>query len=104
MERTGIQGAASKEGSGQKMSASDEGKQRQTSGMGERVTNDRDQAIRSSQIDESEKDLNALEEEEISGPSEENISDTNYSDTDEDENEGLGDGKLGRKVRGGLGK
>jgi hypothetical protein len=55
-----------------------------------------------SQTDDSDKDLHALQQEEISGSEEEDIRSANYSDTDEDENEGLGDGKLGRTVRRGL--
>jgi hypothetical protein len=56
----------------------------------------------SSQADDSDKDLHALQQEEMSGSEEEDIRSANYSDTDEDENEGLGDGKLGRTVRRGL--
>jgi hypothetical protein len=56
----------------------------------------------SSQADDSDKDLHALQQEEMSGSEEEDIRSASYSDTDEDENEGLGDGKLGRTVRRGL--
>ena len=42
----------------------------------------------------------ALREEELSGPDEDTLDSANYSDTDEDEDEGLGDGNLGRSVRG----
>ncbi len=54
------------------------------------------------QQDVSDKDLDDFQQEEISGTSDDTLDSVNYSDTDEDENEGLGDGNLGRSVRGGL--
>lgn len=52
--------------------------------------------------DASEKDLTSLEEEdnlESSGKTQGSLA---YSETDEDEDEGLGDGNLGRSTRGGV--
>jgi hypothetical protein len=54
----------------------------------------------SSQTDSSVEDIETLQQEEVSGSAEDNMESANYSDTDEDENEGLGDGNLGRSVRG----
>lgn len=95
--------------------AMDEGSQHQNSGQGGqadqaahsgryqgssgRSREDEDLATLSSQADHSEKDLSALQEEEISGSDDNDLRSVNYSDTDVDENEGLGDGKLGRTVR-----
>lgn len=56
----------------------------------------------SSQIDPGDRGLEDLQTEEISGGRSKDIESANYSDTDEDENEGLGDGKIGRTVRGDL--
>jgi hypothetical protein len=67
-----------------------------------RTREDEDLESISSQADQSDKDLHILREEEISGSTESDIRSVNYSDTDEDENEGLGDGNLGRTVRGSL--
>jgi hypothetical protein len=69
-------------------------------GSSGRSREDEDLATLSKQADHSEKDLNALEEEEISGSDNSDIRSVNLSDTDDDENEGLGDGKLGRTVQG----
>ena len=55
----------------------------------------------SSDIDVSARDLRTLQEEEISGVSQRGNQSAAYSDTDEDENEGLGDGNLGRSTREG---
>jgi hypothetical protein len=48
------------------------------------------------------KDLYDIEKEELSGSSQ--IDDNDYSDTDEDENEGVGDGKMGKDVHDLFGK
>jgi hypothetical protein len=56
----------------------------------------------SRQQDESDKGLEDFQQEELSGTSDDPLESVNLSDTDEDENEGLGDGNLGRTVRGGL--
>jgi hypothetical protein len=45
-------------------------------------------------------DLESLKQEEISGSADDDLQSVNYSDTDEDENEGLGDGNLGRSIKG----
>jgi hypothetical protein len=47
--------------------------------------------------DERVRDASDLRHTELSGPSERNQS-TNYTNTDENENEGLGDGKTGRST------
>ena len=54
--------------------------------------------------DASEKDLTSLEEEDNLESSEKTQGSLAYSETDEDEDEGLGDGNLGRSTRGGVGK
>lgn len=62
---------------------------------------DKDDSINtSSQSNESETDLESFQKEELSGSKQDTIDAANYSDTDEDEDEGLGDGNLGRSVRG----
>ena len=50
----------------------------------------------------SDKGLEDFQQEELSGSSDDPLKAVNYSDTDEDEDEGLGDGNLGRSVREGL--
>jgi general stress protein YciG len=52
--------------------------------------------------DASEKDLTSLEEEDNLESSEKTQGSLAYSETDEDEDEGLGDGNLGRSTRGGV--
>lgn len=54
----------------------------------------------SSQADTTDKDLERLQREELTGSEDDDIREAGYSDTDEDEDEGLGDGNLGRSVRG----
>jgi hypothetical protein len=49
-----------------------------------------------------EEDLESLQHEEMSGSPEQDSQYVNYSDTDEDENEGLGDGNLGRSTKGSM--
>jgi hypothetical protein len=49
------------------------------------------------------KDLEDLEKEELSGGFSNDLS-MAYSETDEDENEGLGDGKIGRDIHDLFGK
>jgi hypothetical protein len=51
-----------------------------------------------------EDDLESLREKELSGSSDNGLKSVNYSDTDEDENEGLGDGNLGRSLKGSMGE
>lgn len=82
---------------------SDDGSSGRYQGSSGRSREDEDLQSISSQADNSEKDLNALQEEEITGSKSESddLKSANYSDTDEDEDEGLGDGNLGR-ARGGL--
>jgi hypothetical protein len=117
-ENTRDQGSASKE-ENRLTPVKDEGEQSQISiafeadadlsassgrfqGSSGRTREDEDLKSISSQADNSDKDLESLREEEISGTENEDIRSTSYSDTDEDENEGLGDGNLGRTVRRGL--
>jgi general stress protein YciG len=58
-----------------------------------------------SESDASERDLTSLEEEDSLESSRKTPDLANYSETDEDEDEGLGDGNLGRSTRDdGLGK
>jgi hypothetical protein len=70
-------------------------------GSSGRTREDEDLENISSQTDASERDLHALEEEEISGTSQRGDQSAAYSDTDENEDEGLGDGNLGRTTREG---
>jgi hypothetical protein len=70
-------------------------------GSSARTSGDRPTGI-GRQQDGSDKDLEDFQQEEISGPSDDTLDSVNYSDTDEDEDEGLGDGNLGRTVREGL--
>lgn len=75
------------------------------SGSVKRTTTDRDKKGHDGndrQVSSSADDLEALQEEEVSGPAAGTTESENYSDTDEDEDEGLGDGNLGRTVRGQL--
>lgn len=72
-----------------------------SSGSSVRTGDDRPAGI-GRQQDVSDKDLEDFQQEEISGPSDDTLDSVNYSDTDEDEDEGLGDGNLGRSVREGL--
>ncbi|HYC84113.1 MAG TPA: hypothetical protein VEB86_02780 [Chryseosolibacter sp.] len=70
-------------------------------GSSGRSREDEDLENISSQTDSSEDgNIETLQQEEVSGSSEDTIESANYSDTDEDEDEGLGDGNLGRTVRG----
>jgi hypothetical protein len=71
-------------------------------GSSGRSTEDENLKSISSQADNSADDLKTLQQEEFSGSKHEDIRSIGYSDTDEDEDEGLGDGNLGRTVRGGL--
>jgi hypothetical protein len=65
-------------------------------GSSGRSREDEDLVSISSQADSAED----LERDELSGSDKESLKSANYSDTDEDEDEGLGDGNLGRTVRG----
>jgi hypothetical protein len=97
-----------------RIALSDEEKRRQTSkhdvGAGspdrsERsagTTGDDELTSTSRQQDISDKGLEDFQQEELSGTSDDMLESVNYSDTDEDEDEGLGDGNLGRTVREGL--
>jgi hypothetical protein len=69
-------------------------------GSSGRTREDEDLKSISSQAGNPDEDLHTLQQEEISGSSEPDLKSVNYSDTDEDEDEGLGDGNLGRSVRG----
>jgi hypothetical protein len=80
--------------------ARDDGFAGRYQGSSGRSREDEDLKSISSQADNSEKDLNALQEEEITGSETEDIRSANLSDTDEDEDEGLGDGNLGRAREG----
>ena len=70
-------------------------------GSSGRTREDEDLISISSQTDTPE-DVEELQQAEISGSHDESLKSANYSDTDEDEDEGLGDGNLGRTVRGGV--
>ena len=70
-------------------------------GSSGRSREDEDLISISSQTDPPE-DVERLQQAEISGSHDESLKSANYSDTDEDEDEGLGDGNLGRTVRGGV--
>jgi hypothetical protein len=70
-------------------------------GSSGRSREDEDLVSISSQIDPPD-DVEELQQAEISGSTNESLKSANYSDTDEDEDEGLGDGNLGRSVRGGV--
>jgi hypothetical protein len=69
-------------------------------GSSGRTREDEDLKSISSQTDSTGKDLEALRQEELTGSGKDEIRAAGYSDTDEDEDEGLGDGNLGRSVRG----
>ena len=69
-------------------------------GSSGRTREDEDLKSISSQIDSSGRDLEHLEQEELTGSEKDEIRAAGYSDADEDEDEGLGDGNLGRPVRG----
>lgn len=71
-------------------------------GSSGRTREEEDLTTISQQSDDSDTDLQSLQQEEMSGSDEEDIRSANLSDTDEDEDEGLGDGNLGRTVRTGL--
>jgi hypothetical protein len=70
-------------------------------GSSGRSREDEDLVSISSQTD-SPQDVEKLQQAELSGSDDESLKSANYSDTDEDEDEGLGDGNLGRSVRGGV--
>lgn len=102
--------AASGEG---RIALSDEVKRHQKSREGDSAGSDRSPSgsdetreneltYTSRQHDVSDKGLDDFQQEELSGTSDDTFKTVNYSDTDEDEDEGLGDGNLGRTVRGGL--
>jgi len=105
---TSNRGFASMEKSKQRSISSEGGKASQNSlsgknqGSSGRTREDEDLKNISSQADTSARDLDALEEEEISGTSRRGDASAAYSDTDENEDEGLGDGNLGRSIRQGL--
>jgi hypothetical protein len=63
---------------------------------------DEDQNNMSSRDFTSAEDIETLQHEELSGSEHDDLASANLSDTDEDENEGLGDGKLGRMSGRGL--
>jgi hypothetical protein len=96
-QRQGKQNSITREGKGASPATS--GRFQGSSG---RSREDEDLENISSQTDSSEGDVDTLRVEEVSGSTEDTIESANYSDTDEDEDEGLGDGNLGRSVRGGL--
>jgi hypothetical protein len=96
----GTQGQVADEGLSARASQPDSSGRYQ--GSSGRTREDEDLKTISKQADDSDKDLESLQEEELSGSNEEDIRSVNLSDTDEDENEGLGDGNLGRTVRRGL--
>jgi len=92
----------------------DKDKQRKISSMGGRASqgtqsnrpekNDKDAELDGikSEKDASERDLNSLEDEDSLESSVKTQGSLAYSETDEDEDEGLGDGNLGRSTRGGV--
>jgi hypothetical protein len=68
-------------------------------GSSGRTREDEDLKSISSQTDSTGKDLESLQQEELTGSAKDEMRAAGYSDTDEDEDEGLGDGNLGRSVR-----
>lgn len=94
----------------------DKTKQRMISSMGgkasksarrrrpEQDEKDADRNDRMSEGDAFQKDLSSLEAEDDLEVSERKQNSLNYSETDEDEDEGLGDGNLGRSTRRGVGE
>jgi hypothetical protein len=68
-------------------------------GSSGRTREDEDLKSISSQTDSTDKDLESLREEELTGSGKDELRAAGYSDTDEDEDEGLGDGNLGRSVQ-----
>ena len=98
---TSNRGFASMDKDKQREISSQGGKASQSSGRGQRsgssANNKKDQDRRDIQgdIDRSQRDLNSLEEEDEVARREQ----ASYSETDEDEDEGLGDGNIGRSTR-----
>ncbi|HET7179126.1 MAG TPA: KGG domain-containing protein [Chryseosolibacter sp.] len=94
----------------------DKNKQRMISSMGgkaskssrqhhpEKDEKDADRNDRKREGDAFQRDLSSLEDNDDLDTSERKPDSLNYSETDEDEDEGLGDGNLGRSTRGGVGE
>jgi general stress protein YciG len=109
----GVASAKARKTSNRGFASMDKNKQREISSMGgkasrntqsqqpERNDEDADQNSIKSEKDASVRDLNSLEAEDDL-ESEKTKGSLNYSETDEDEDEGLGDGNLGRSTRGGV--
>jgi hypothetical protein len=110
----GLASAKGKKTSNRGFASMDKNKQKEISSMGGKASRnaqspqaerDEEDTERKDSIgddDASERDLNSLEEEdnlESSGKTQGSLA---YSETDEDEDEGLGDGNLGRSTRGGV--
>src|SRR5688500_17618514 len=110
----GLASARAKKTSNRGFASMDKNKQREISSLGGKASrsmhshrpgkNVEDAARRDiiSEKGASGKDLNSMEGEdklESSGKTQESLA---YSETDEDEDEGLGDGNLGRSTRGGV--
>ncbi|MGC1241853.1 MAG: KGG domain-containing protein [Chryseosolibacter sp.] len=107
----GLASAKGKNTSNRGFASMDKNKQREISSMGgkasrnlqstspEKNEEDTERNDRISDDKASERDLNSLEENnlESSGKTQGSLA---YSETDEDEDEGLGDGNLGRSTRG----
>lgn len=110
----GLASARAKKTSNRGFASMDKNKQREISSLGGKASrsmhghrpqkNEEDAARRDimSEKGASDKDLNSMEAEdeiESSGKTQDSLA---YSETDEDEDEGLGDGNLGRSTRGGV--
>lgn len=109
----GLASAKAKNTSNRGFASMDKNKQREISSMGGKASrstqsprhegNEENAGRRDtiSEKDASERDLNSLEGHELesSGKTQASLA---YSETDEDEDEGLGDGNLGRSTRGGV--
>lgn len=109
----GLASAKGKKTSNRGFASMDKRKQREISSLGgkasrsaqgsrpERNEDDAEQGDIISENDASIRELNSLQDNDLesSGKTQDPLS---YSETDEDEDEGLGDGNLGRSVRGGV--
>lgn len=113
----GLASAQGKNTSNRGFASMDKDKQREISSQGGRASrstqsnrpgkNEEDAELNGikSESDASERDLNSMEDEDSLESSKKTQGLSAYSETDEDEDERLGDGNLGRSARGGgLGK
>ena len=104
--KTSNRGFASMDKNKQKLISSMGGKASRSSQRRTKERNEQDAGRNdmSGAGDAFQKDLSSLEEEDELDVSGKTKGSLDYSETDEDEDEGLGDGNLGRSTRGGVGE